>query len=74
VLHLRIIILLVGDDVPINSDAFLVTDFVNIKIKLHQSFKCALRNRVCMRMFIGVSARIFVFIVFFKKETNYVLS
>jgi hypothetical protein len=64
----------VEDDIPINSDAFLVTDFVNIKINLCQFFKCAHRNRVCMRVFIGVSARIFIFIVFLKKETNYVLS
>jgi hypothetical protein len=49
------IIFLVGGDVPIDSDAFLVTDFVNIKIKLTQSFKGAHKNRVYVHIFIGVS-------------------
>jgi hypothetical protein len=31
----------VGDDVPVDSETFLVTDFVNRKIKLAQSFECA---------------------------------
>jgi hypothetical protein len=30
----------VEDDVPIDSDAFLVTDFMNLKIKPTQSFRC----------------------------------
>jgi hypothetical protein len=33
VLHLWLIIFLVGGDVPINSETFLVSDFVNFKIK-----------------------------------------
>jgi hypothetical protein len=41
-----------GDNVPINSNTFLVTDFVNLKIKLAQSFRCAHRDRVYMRIFI----------------------
>jgi hypothetical protein len=36
VLHLCLIIFLVGDDVPINSETFLVTDFVNLKVKSAQ--------------------------------------
>jgi hypothetical protein len=36
----------VGDDVHINNEALLVTDFVNLKIKLAQSFKCASRSRI----------------------------
>jgi hypothetical protein len=28
-------------DIPIDSETFLVTDFVNLKIKSAQSFKCA---------------------------------
>jgi hypothetical protein len=37
-----------GGDVSVDSDTFLVTDFVNLKIKSVQSFRCAHRNRVCM--------------------------
>jgi hypothetical protein len=37
-----------GSDVSVDSDTFLVTDFVNLKIKSVQSFGGAHRNRVCM--------------------------
>jgi hypothetical protein len=61
----------VGDDVPVDSDALLVTDFVNLNIKSAQSFGCAHKGRVCVRMFIGVSAHtcmsICVCTVFLKK-------
>jgi hypothetical protein len=57
VLHLRLIILSLGGDVPVDSDMLLVIDFVNLKIKLAHSFGCAHRGRMCMRMFIRVSAR-----------------
>jgi hypothetical protein len=30
-------------DIPIDSEVFLVTDFINLKIKPGQSFKCAHR-------------------------------
>ncbi len=56
-LHLRLIILSVGGDVPVDSEILLVTDFMNLKIKSTQSFGGAHRVRVCMRVFIGVSAR-----------------
>jgi hypothetical protein len=49
------IIFLVGDDVPVDSDTLLVIDFVNVKIKSTQSFKCAHRNRMYVHIFIGVS-------------------
>jgi hypothetical protein len=52
-LYLRLIILLVDGDVP----TFLVTDFMNLKIKPTQSFKCAHMDRVCVRVFIWVIAR-----------------
>jgi hypothetical protein len=72
VLHLRLIILSVGGDVPIDSEALLVTDFVNFKIKPTQSFEGAHRGRVCVRVFIGVSARTYMSIcvctVFVKKS------
>jgi hypothetical protein len=46
----------VGGDVPIDSETLLVTDFVNFNIKPAQSFEDAHRGRVCVHIFIGVSA------------------
>jgi hypothetical protein len=40
----------VDGDVPVDSEALLVTDFVNHKIKPAQSFRCAHRGRVCVRV------------------------
>jgi hypothetical protein len=37
-LHLLLIILSVGGDVPVDSESLLVTDFVNLKIKPAQFF------------------------------------
>jgi hypothetical protein len=51
VLYLRLIILSVEGDIFFNSDAPLVTDFINLKIKLTQSFRCAYRDKVCMHVF-----------------------
>jgi hypothetical protein len=52
----------------VGGESFLLTDFVNIKIKLTQSFGGAHRDRVCMYIFIGVSAHtymtIYIFTVF----------
>jgi hypothetical protein len=49
-----------------------VINFVNLKIKSVQLFGYAHRGRVCMRVFIGLSARIcmsiYVRSVFLKKE------
>jgi hypothetical protein len=42
----------VGGDVPVDSDALLVTDFMNLKIKSTQSFRGVHRDRMCMRVFI----------------------
>jgi hypothetical protein len=47
----------VGDDVPVDSEALLVTDFMNLKIKPAQSFGGVHRGRVCVRVFIGKSGR-----------------
>jgi hypothetical protein len=62
----------VRGDVPVDSDALLVTDFVNLKIKSAQSFRGAHRNRMCVRVFIEVSARtcmsICVCTLFLKKS------
>jgi hypothetical protein len=54
-LYLRLIILSVGGDVPVDSETFLVTDFLNLKIKPAQSYEGAHRGRVCVHVFIGVS-------------------
>jgi hypothetical protein len=48
VLHLRLIILSVGGDVPVDSDTLLVTEFVNLKIKSIQSFKDTHKNMMCV--------------------------
>jgi hypothetical protein len=37
----------VRGDLPIDSEAFLMTDFVNLKINPTQSFVCAHRGRMC---------------------------
>jgi hypothetical protein len=62
----------VGGDVPIDSKTLLVTDFMNLKIKPTQSFRCAHISKMCVRVFIGVSAHtcmsIYVCIVFLKKK------
>jgi hypothetical protein len=52
VLHLRLIILLVGGDISVDSETLLVTDFVNLKIKPTQFFKGVYRDRLCMNVFI----------------------
>jgi hypothetical protein len=55
VLHLRLIIVSVGGDVPIDSETLLMIDFMNLKMSA-QSFKDAHRDSVCIHIFIGVSA------------------
>jgi hypothetical protein len=63
----------VGGDVPVDYEALLVTDFVNLKIKSAQSFRGAHRGSVCVRVFIGVSARtcmsICIYTAFLKKKS-----
>jgi hypothetical protein len=50
VLHLRLIILSVGGDIPIDSEALLVTDFVNFKIKPAQFFGGVHIVMMCIRV------------------------
>jgi hypothetical protein len=70
-LYLRLIILSVGGDVPVDSETFLVTDFVNLKIKSAQSFRSGYRSRIYMCMFIGISVHtcinMYIYIVFLRK-------
>jgi hypothetical protein len=51
-----------------------MTDFVNLKIKLTQSFRDTHMNTVYVRVFIGMSARtcmsIYICTVFLKKSYN----
>jgi hypothetical protein len=69
-LYLRLIILLVRGDVPVDSETLLVIDFVNLKIKPAQSFIVAHRGRVCVHIFIEVSVyicmSIYIYTVFLK--------
>jgi hypothetical protein len=62
----------VESDVSVDSDALLMTDFMNLKIKPAQSFRDGHRGRVYVRVFIGVSAHmcinICVCIVFIKNS------
>jgi hypothetical protein len=68
VLYLRLIILSVRDNIPIDSETLLVTDFVNLKIKPTQSFKVVYRVRIYTRILIEMSAhRLSLFTVFLKK-------
>jgi hypothetical protein len=59
-LHLRLIILSVGGDVPVDNESLLVTDFVNLKIKPTWSFRVAHKDRVYVRVFIYVSAHTYM--------------
>jgi hypothetical protein len=50
----------VGDDIPVDSDVLLVTDFVNLKIKLTQSFRGVHRDRMYVHLFIGVNTHTYM--------------
>jgi hypothetical protein len=52
VLYLHLIILSVRDVVLIDSETFLVIDFINFKIKLTQSFRDAHIGRMYVHIFI----------------------
>jgi hypothetical protein len=59
VTYLWLIILLVVGDVPGDNEVLFVTDFINLKINLTQSFKDVYVGRVCMHVFIeGVLIRV----------------
>jgi hypothetical protein len=48
--------------VSVDSEALLVIDFVNFKIKSAQSFEGAYKDRVCIHVFIEVSTHIYIYI------------
>jgi hypothetical protein len=62
VLHLRLIIFSVGDDVSFDNETFLVTDFVNLKIKLAQSFRGVYRGRVYVCVYMGKYSYVYEYI------------
>jgi hypothetical protein len=49
-----------GGNVFINSDALLVTDFMNLKIKPTQSFGGVHRGRIYVHVLIGVNAHTYI--------------
>jgi hypothetical protein len=51
VLYLRLIIFLVKGDVSIDNDTLLVIDFVNLKIKLTQSFRDVHKDKICIYIY-----------------------
>jgi hypothetical protein len=53
VLYLCLIILLPEGDIPIDSETLLVTDFMNLKINLTQSFKDDHRSRIYVCIYRG---------------------
>ncbi len=42
------------DDVPVDNETFLLTDFMNLKIKPSQSYKSAYRGKMYVHIFIGI--------------------
>jgi hypothetical protein len=38
-------------DITVDNDALLVTDFMNLKIKSTQSFKCGHKDKVCVYLY-----------------------
>jgi hypothetical protein len=55
----------VGGRKALSKSAFLVTDFVNLKIKSTQFFKGAHRGRVCVHVFIRMSDHTRIFLLCF---------
>jgi hypothetical protein len=60
-LYLRLIILSMVNDVPIDSEVFLMTDFINFKIKPVPSFKDAHGDMIYVYVFIGMSTNVLYF-------------
>jgi hypothetical protein len=56
-----------GDDVPVDRKTFLMTDFVNLKIKLTQFFVSAHISRVYVCVNRVACMSIYIYTVFLKK-------
>jgi hypothetical protein len=65
----------VGGDVPVDSKTLLVTDFMNLKIKLVQSFKYTYRDNMYVHVFIWFSTYTYIniYTVFLKKSVLAIL-
>jgi hypothetical protein len=63
------------DDVLVDNEIFLMTDFVNLKIKSAQSFRGAHKGKIYVRIFIGLSVHtcmnICIYTVFLKKGQDF---
>jgi hypothetical protein len=58
----------VRNDVSVDSETLLVINFVNLKIKLTQSFKYAHKYRMYVHVFIGMSTHTCIRICVYKKK------
>jgi hypothetical protein len=58
--------------VRVDNEMLLVIEFVNLEIKLDQSFRYVHKNRMCVYVFIVVSThmyiRIYIYIIFLTKK------
>jgi hypothetical protein len=70
VLYLRLIIFSVGGDVFIDSETFLMTDFVNLKIKPAQSFECVHRGRMHVHILVSVHTCMSIYVCSVSKKRN----
>jgi hypothetical protein len=61
------------DDVTVDNDALLMTEFMNLKIKLAQSFKSAHRDMMYMYRFIEINAHIYkyLYLYYVSKKLHY---
>jgi hypothetical protein len=50
----------VRGDISVDNETLLMMDFVNLKIKLAQSFRCAHKDKIYIHVFIGMSAHTFI--------------
>jgi hypothetical protein len=64
-----------GGNVSIDSDVLLVTDFVNLKIKLAQSFRGTHRGSVCVCGYSSECSYVYEYLclycIFKKRKRNY---
>jgi hypothetical protein len=64
----------VGDDVSVDSESLLVTDFINLKIKSTLSFRYAHKDRMCICVFIWINDHtyisIYIYTIFLKKTSR----
>jgi hypothetical protein len=70
VLYLRLIILSVGGDVSIDNETFLMTDFVNLKIKPTQSFGGVHRDRMHVHILMSARTCMSIYVYSVSKKRN----